>query len=124
MNFNFSAWNLGGKTIFVSTCLAVLSQFFTWVDIGFYSENGFSQDGYLFLICFLYPIIRLLQGKSINKLGGYVSAIAGVVCGIAYINWKSAELFGVSINAAGSGPYVFIVASALLGLGVYKYGNR
>jgi len=46
------------------------------------------------------------------------------VCGIAYINWKSAEVFGVSVNAAGSGPYVFIVASILLGLGVFKHSNR
>ena len=124
MNFNFSAWSMGGKTIFISACLGVLSQFFTWVDIGFYSENGFKQDGYLFLICFLYPVIRLLQGKSINKLVGYVSAIAGIVCGIAYINWKSTDMLGISINAAGSGPYVFIVASALLALGVYKYDKR
>lgn len=124
MSFKFSEWDIGGKSVFIAACLAIVSLFFKWVDLGFYSENGFEQQAFLFLLCFVYPVIRLLQGKSMNRIGGYISAIAGIVCGIAYINWKSDELFGVQIQAAGTGPYVFIVASVILGFGVYKYGNR
>lgn len=124
MKIDFGSWNIGGKAIFVSACLAVVSLFFNWVEIGFFSENGFSQQAYLFLLCFLYPTTQVLQNRTVNKIGGFVCAVAGVVCGIAYINWKSVELFGTSINTAGSGPYVFIVASVLLAFGVYKYGRR
>ncbi|MFC5529109.1 hypothetical protein [Cohnella yongneupensis] len=120
----FSSWDLGGKAIFIATCLAFVSMFFTWVDIGFYSENGFEQESYIMLICFLYPIIKLLRSRSISKIGGYVCAIAGIVCGVAYINWKSGEVLGVSLNAAGNGPYVFIVASAILAFGVFQYDKQ
>lgn len=124
MRFNFGAWDIGGKSIFIAACLAIISLFFTWVDIGFYAENGFEQQAFIFLACFIYPIIRLLQDKSINRIGGYICAIAGIVCGIAYISSKSAEMFGVQIQAAGTGPYVFIVASVILGFGVFRYGKR
>lgn len=124
MKINFASWDLGGKTIFIASCAAVISLFFNWVEIGFLSENGFGQEAYLFLICFLYPFIRLLQNKPLNKLGGYVCAAAGIICGIAYINWKSVDFFGTTVNAAGSGPYVFIVASVLLAFGVFKHGSR
>lgn len=123
-NHTFGSWSFGRKTVFVSVCLAVVSLFFNWVDLGIFSENGFEQQAYLLLICFLYPIAQLVQNGPVNKLPGYICAIAGVVCGIAYINWKSVDFLGTTVNAAGSGPYVFIVASVILALGVYKSSNR
>lgn len=124
MKFNFSNWDLGGKIIFISTCLAFLSFFFKWVDIGFVSQTGFGQDTFWFILLFIYPVVKVLQEKPVNKVAGYICAAVGVLFGIMYISWKSVDLFGTTINAASTGVYVFIVACVLLAFGTYKYKNN
>ncbi|WEK54724.1 MAG: hypothetical protein P0Y55_01195 [Candidatus Cohnella colombiensis] len=124
MKFNFNSWNLGGKSIFISACLAIVSLFFNWVEFSFISQNGIEQDAYLFLAVFIYPVLVLLQEKPLNQIIGYICAVIGVICGIAYINAKSTTLFGTTINASGTGPYIFIVACILLAFGTYKYARK
>lgn len=65
----------------------------------------------------------VLLNKSIHKIAGYVCAVVGVILGIWYIASKMGTLFGVSVNAASTGPYVFIIASILLAVGVWKSGK-
>lgn len=124
MKFDFKAWDLGGKIIFLSLCLAVLSLFFKWVELGFVSANGFSQQGFIFLVVFLYPVIMLLKEASINKVISYGCAIVGVIACIGYISSKSVDLFGTTINAASTGPYVFLVACIALGVGTFLHAKN
>jgi hypothetical protein len=118
MKFNFSRWDLGGKLIFISTCLAFISFFFKWVEFAFFSENGFAQGAVFFILVFIYPLLMVLQEKPLNKIAGYICGVLGVLLGVFYIFSKSDNLFG--INAASTGPYVFIISSLILIYGVKK----
>jgi hypothetical protein len=120
MKFNFSSWDLGGKLIFISTCLAFISFFFKWVEFAFFSENGFAQGAVFFILVFIYPLLMVLLEKPLNKIAGYICGGLGVLLGLIYIFSKSADFFGQSINAASTGPYVFIISSLILIFGVKK----
>ncbi len=78
MKTDFGQWNKGGKMIFIATCLAILSLFMTWVDIGFARASGFQQDGYIFLVFFIYPVYKLLREKPMNKVIGLLSSIFSI----------------------------------------------
>ncbi|MFO7991310.1 MAG: hypothetical protein R6U61_03330, partial [Thermoplasmata archaeon] len=68
LEFNFKEWNIGGKLIFISTVIAILSLLFTWIDSGDQSEIGFLQVGSLFLAAYIYPFFVLAQDKHMNKI--------------------------------------------------------
>ncbi|MFD2672691.1 hypothetical protein [Marinicrinis sediminis] len=114
---DFKKLDMGGKLILGSAVVAILSLFFAWAEF-IISVDGFQQDAYLFLIVFIYPVVAVVRNKPLNKVIGYVCAAAGVLLGLWYINSK-ATVMGESI--AASGPYVFIIASALLAFGVWKH---
>jgi len=124
MKFNFSKWDLGGKFIFISTCLALISFFMKWVDVGFLSENGFGQGTVLYILLFIYPLVKVMQERPLGKKMSYLCAVIGIILGIIYISSKSVDFFGTTINAASTGPYVFMVSCLLLAFGTYKYNNN
>lgn len=121
MKINFSQWNLGGKLIFIAGCLAIASLFMNWVDLGIISASGFQQDGYLFLVFYIYPMIKLLKDKPIKKGLGLISSLLAVIIGIVFMLSKSTDVFGTTINGAGTGLYIFIIASIMLTIGIVKY---
>ncbi|MGM0472006.1 MAG: hypothetical protein ACQEQI_06985 [Bacillota bacterium] len=121
LSIDFNNWKLGGKFIFISGCAAVMSLFMKWVDIGLASQTGWQQQGYLFLLLFIYPVYKLLQGKEINKVLGVLLSGLSVVMTLFYISSKSQEIFGEQINVASNGVYLFLVASLGLLFGVLKY---
>lgn len=123
MKINFSQWNLGGKMIFIATCLAIVSLFMNWVDFGILSASGFQQDGYLFLVLYIYPVYKLLKEKPMKKVAGLISSILAVVTGIMFMLSKSVDMFGTTVNGAGTGLYLFIIASIMLTVGVIKYNT-
>ncbi|WP_211184552.1 hypothetical protein [Paenibacillus lemnae] len=113
-------WDTGGKLVLVAACAAWVSFFFNWVDIGLLSQNGFSQGVVFFILLFVYPLLTVVREKRMNKSIGYILAAAGIVFAIIYISSKSLDLLGSSMNTAGSGPYLFMTASALMAAGIYK----
>lgn len=112
---DFKNWSLGGKLIFISSCLAVLSLFMSWADMGIVSASGFSQQGYLLLVFFIYPVVCLLKGKDMSKKIGLISSILGIVATLAYMS----SLSGFS----GTGLYLFFLTTLGLTFGVIKYDN-
>lgn len=82
------------------------------------NNMNFKQDGYLFLIAFIYPIYCVFKNKYINKIGGLACGIVALIVSIFYISSKSDELFGASINVAGSGAYLFLISTIGLIIGV------
>lgn len=121
MEIKFKEWNIGGKLIFISTILAILSLFMSWVDLGIASMSGFQQDGYLFLILYIYPLYKLLKSARLNKIIGAICGVLAVVLSIAFLSSKSVDFFGSTVNAAGTGLYIFIIASIMLTAGIIKY---
>jgi len=120
LEFNFSQWNLGGKVIFFSTLIAILSLFFVWIKTD-HSEIGFLQGGSLFLAAYIYPFFILAQDKKMNKIIGGASSIFAVVLPIALLIYMSDQLRERITSTAGIGLYIFIFAGILLILGVFKY---
>jgi hypothetical protein len=121
MKFDWRNWNFGGKVIFVSACLAAASMLMKWVDAGIISQTGLSQQSYIFLAFWVYPVLKLFKNKAISRILGVVFSILSVIITSVYISSKSGEMFGVPVSAAGSGAYLFLIASIMLTVGVIKY---
>ena len=121
MKFDWQNCNTGGKVIFIASCVATLSLFMKWVDIGFASQTGLSQDAWLFLPLWIYPVIKLLKNGHINRMGGLVCSIGSVIASVSYISSKSIDVFGETVNVAATGAYVYLLASIALIIGVVKY---
>jgi len=118
--FDWKNWDLGGKVIFVSACVAAGSMLISWVDVGFARANGLSQGTFLFLGVFVYPLWMLLTNRSIHLQAGIACGALGIVCSIGYIASKQFDFFGSSVNAASTGPYVFLLSCGSLIFGVVK----
>lgn len=121
MKFDWKNWNTGGKTIFAATTASAVSMFMNWTDIGFASQSGFSQQAFLFLVLWIYPVFKLLKNHPISRIGGVTCSIASIALTLAYINSKSVDVFGHSGNVAGTGAWIFMFASIALLIGVLKY---
>ena len=121
MKIRFKEWNLGGKLVFISAILAIISLFMTWVDVGIFKASGFQQGGYIILVLFLYPIYKLLKNDPMSKIIGLISAVLALIIGISYLTSKSIEIFDTSVNVAGTGLYLYIIANIILIVGVIKY---
>ncbi|KGR78760.1 hypothetical protein [Ureibacillus manganicus] len=112
-------WSLSKKVIIGSFLLAIISLFLKWVDLGIVSVDGFQQQGWLFLLIFIYPLISTYQGKPVNKIGGYVLSLIGILGVILFIMSKTETFFGVTVNAASTGMYVMLISFVGLAAGVF-----
>ena len=113
--------NLGGKFIFISTVLAVISLFLPWADLGFVSASGFQQDAYLFLLLFAYPVYKALKKSAMNRVLAFISSGLALIVSIIYLVNMQGDMMGVAVNTAGAGLYLFILCCLALLFGVYKY---
>lgn len=121
MQIRWKEWNIGGKIIFVSACVALLSFLFAWVDIGMASQNGISQGTFLLGALFIYPVLKLLKNQKIERKWGLTCGVISIILTLIYISSKSITMFGKSVNASGSGAILFLLASIALVYGVIKY---
>ncbi|MBB6453810.1 hypothetical protein HNQ94_002261 [Salirhabdus euzebyi] len=111
-------WGKGGSVIVIAGIALIISLFLPWVDLGIFSVSGFQQEGYLVLILFAYPLYVAFANKPINAIAGLATSIISVVFLFYFLSSKSESLFGETINAAGTGLYLALVASFVLVVGV------
>ena len=111
---NLNNKTLAEKLYLLAGVAAVISLFLPWVDLGILSANGFQQQGYLFLVLMIYPIYTVITEKSRYKMVSLGCGIVNTVFVFIFINSKSADFFGETINAAGIGLYVMLIASILM----------
>lgn len=116
---SWSEWGLGGKLIFCATCLGIFSFLLPWVDLGFTSRNGISQGSFLLGAFYIYPVYKLLTSQAGSRTIGLVCAALAVIFAFVYIESKTVEVFNETVNAASAGADTFIIASLLLGVGVW-----
>lgn len=121
MKFDFENWCLGGRIIFVTSCVATLSMLMKWVDIGIISQTGLSQGTFLFLGFWIYPLLMLFKNKPIVRAWGLVCSIGSVIVTFLYIESKTIEMFDETVNAAATGAWLFLLASIALIVGIVKY---
>ncbi len=116
LKFNHSEWNLGGKLIFYSTVIAILSNILPWArDM---SSFGFEDGTTLFLLFYIYPFIALTMDKPIHDYLGYLMGIFGILFPtVLYFFYPGRPL----IDEMSYGFILFIAACIILILGVGTY---
>jgi hypothetical protein len=121
LRFDWKHLGTGEKIILGSASVAVLSLFLPWVAMGIFSSSGWGQEGYLFLVLFIYPVVGVFNVKGLNKNAGIICGVLALVITIAFIADKHFEIMGVSGNAAASGLYLFAASTIGLIVGAVKY---
>lgn len=106
---NLSRFSIGEKLILLGGIIALISLFLPWVDVSFYSENGFQQQGFLVLVVYIYPVLKILTAKAQNKVSNIICMVVGLAFMLYFVSSKSISVFGSSYSAASIGMYVMIV---------------
>jgi hypothetical protein len=121
LTIEWDKWNLGGRTIFIATCIAIISFLLTWKEFGPMSQNGISEGMFLLGIFYIYPIFYLLKNQFIETKWGILCGVIPIISTIIYISSLQVELFGGTANISGIGSYLFLISSIALIIGVIKY---
>ena len=121
LEFNFMEWNIGGKLIFISALLAIISLLLPWIEGGIETEIGFQQGGSIFLALYIYPFLMLAQDKDINKAAGIISALLVIILPGYYLHYMSGELREPMLDIVQSGIILFFIAGILLLVGIAQY---
>ncbi len=119
--FNFNQWNIGGKLIFISTVVAILSLLLPWIGGDAETEIGFMQGTSIFLALYIYPFFILAQDKSMSKIIGGISAGLGVIGPGAFLYYLSRDMMIRIPEVMDIGIVIYILASIVLFVGVIKY---
>lgn len=106
---NLSRLTKSDKIILAGAVVAIISLFMTWVDTGILSANGFQQQGYVWLVCFIYPIFMIFNQKAYKKKEAIILFIFGIVSMLYFFSTKSVSLFGSSVSCAASGMYIMLL---------------
>jgi hypothetical protein len=120
--FAFYEWNLGGKIIFISGCIALFSMLLPWISFFGFTASGFSGAYFLLLGLFVYPLSMLLQNRFIDMQIGYISS--GLAALIAIIIIARIRQASHGLNVVGSGAYIFLLSAVAMGVGIYLYYNH
>tara|TARA_B100000902_G_scaffold79473_1_gene84143 strand:- start:9965 stop:10345 length:381 start_codon:yes stop_codon:yes gene_type:complete len=125
MAFDWKTLSLNKQIILGSFGISVFSLFLPWVDIQLITLNGFQQQGYLFLICFIYPLYCILSTKNHNALVSLTLGVLTVILTIWFINSKSVEIYeGESVNVSGSGLWLFALCTFAFTFACFKELNE
>ena len=92
MNFDWKSFRMNEQIILGSFAIAVLSMFLPWVNLEIMTLNGFQQQGYIFLVALIYPVIFILRGAKYNSLIALILAVITVILTIWFISTKSLEI--------------------------------
>lgn len=117
----FKEWSVGGKIMFVSSCLALFSMILPWKDVGIASRSGLTQVTILLLGIFIYPLIMLFKKKKIHTAGGIPIVCIGLLFTILF--YRSNYVHFGRENITGIGFFVFIIAAITFIVGVFKHEN-
>lgn len=120
----FTNTPLGGKIILVSTVVAIFSLFLDWVDVGFISQNGMQQQGYIMLLFFIYPVFLVMKNKKGIRILNILSGVLVVVFMFLFMEDKKADFYGEVLNANAAGIYLFFICTIGLTVGAFLWKKR
>lgn len=63
-----ASWDTGSKIILLSGALGFISLFMGWINAGIIQQNGFQQEGYIFLLFGVYPVYKANYSKPLSKI--------------------------------------------------------
>lgn len=111
---DFAKLTAGGKLTLIAACVAFLSFFMNWFDVGFAMRNGFSTGTIFFIAFYLYPVIALLTGKKVNRMLGALCGILAIAATVTYISSNTLILYDTPLSLTGAGTWVFMLSAAAL----------
>ncbi len=115
----------GQIIILISTFLAFISLFLPWVNAAFVTASAFQMHTFLFMLLYIFPVYLVFNKKKffIDPTHNFIFEVgSGVLASfftIIFIFTRSTNLFGHSVNLAGSGSYLFLFCSLGLTYGSY-----
>ncbi len=118
---NFQGWNFGGKLIFISTVIAILSLLLPWIGGDAEPDMGFGQGASVFLVAYIYPFFVLAQDKKMNNVVGFASSLLAIILPGIFLYYMSREMRLPMPEIISYGLLIFLVAGILLVIGVSKY---
>lgn len=83
-------------------------------------REWFLQGGVFFIVCFIYPFLKVIREKKMNKLIAYIFALVAIFLTMTYVSSKTVDFFGQTIRGAAAGPYLFLVSCGLLSFGIFR----
>ena len=94
--------------------------------MGILSSSGWNQQGYLFCLLFVYPVIGVFNVNGLNRVAGIICGVLALILSMWYITDKHYEIMGATGNASGSGLYLFTACTigVIVGAAKYKGHNR
>lgn len=111
---DFAKLTAGGKLTLIAVCVAFLSFFMNWFDVGFAMRNGFSTGTIFFIAFYLYPVIALLTGRKVNRILGVLCGILAIAATVTYISSNTLILYDTPLSLTGAGTWVFMLSAAVL----------
>jgi len=120
LRFDLKHLGLGEKIILGSASAAFLSLFMPWIAMGIISSSGWNQQGYIFCLLFVYPVIGVFNIKGFNKIAGIICGALALVISLSYIGDNNVNILGVKRNASASGLYLFAASTIGLIVGAWK----
>lgn len=122
MNFDWSSWDTGRKIIVIGFALALISFGLTWEASwprASYTFSGFSKGWPLIgLAGLLVPLLAVLRGGPVKKMLGFIGAAFALAIGITFALTAVKEVSTGTRYLVQYGCYVYLLASAAVGVGV------
>ena len=118
MEFDFQGWSLGGKIVFISSCVAVVSLLLPWIDVGIATRMGLTQVSLLLIGFYVYPVLMLLQKQPIHKGAGIACGGLAIAGTLWWILHHRSSVFGQTMDVSGFGSKLFLLASIAFTVGV------
>ena len=115
----------GQLIVLISTAVAFISLFFPWVSAGFISVNAFQIQTFLIMLLYILPVYQIFKRRrffldpSHNFIVEVGSGALAAFLTLIFILTRTTFIFGHSVNLAGTGSYIFLLASLALTYGSY-----
>ena len=115
----------GQLIVLISTGVAFISLFFPWVNAGFIWVNAFQIQTFLIMLLYILPVYQVFKRRrffldpSHNFIVEVGSGVLAAFLTLIFILTRTTFIFGRSVNLAGTGSYLFLIASLALTYGSY-----
>lgn len=119
---NWAQMNKGARIFTVALGIAILTMLMSWVDVGLATRNGLEQQGFIFLLPWIYPALKIFKNEEQKKGLSVILLLISLAGVIWYIMGKNVEMFGTTKNVSATGSHLFAVSClvALSGITQYK----
>lgn len=115
---NFTALSLSKKIILASAGVFLVSLIMPWVDFGFGTLSGLQQQGYIFSVIFIYPVLAIFLRDEIKQVN--LNIIASMLVTTVVLFFMQSKIID-GFNFIGIGLYIGFLSCVALVIGLFMY---